>query len=105
MYFENRCVYVDGVYSSLSLIRTPLLPNNSVLVRKMSFDEREHRHCICQTVSIIDRDPCIHSYVFTDSKYAAFVYISSSEDIPSHMTGITHGLVTQEHVPLIILFL
>ncbi len=61
MYFENRCVYVDGVYSSLSLIRTPFLPNNSVLVRKMSFDEREHRHCICQTVSIIDRDPCIHS--------------------------------------------
>ncbi len=29
-------------YSSPSLIRTPLMPNNSVLIREVSFDVREH---------------------------------------------------------------
>ncbi len=29
-------------YSSSPLIRTPLLPNNSLLLREVSFGEREH---------------------------------------------------------------
>ncbi len=33
------CLYV---YSGPPLIRTPLLPNNSVLIREVSFGEREH---------------------------------------------------------------
>ncbi len=32
----------ESQYSGPPLIRTPLLPNNSVLIREVSFGEREH---------------------------------------------------------------
>ncbi len=34
--------YIIYMYSSPPLIRTPLLPQNSVLIREVSFAEREH---------------------------------------------------------------
>ena len=35
---------VKQLYSSPPLIRTPLLPNNFVLIREVSFGEREQIH-------------------------------------------------------------
>ncbi len=36
------CTCITAVYSGPPLIRTLLLPNNSVLIKEVSFGEREH---------------------------------------------------------------
>ncbi len=38
----GKDVSIGMDYSGPPLIRTPLLPNNSVLIREVSFGEREH---------------------------------------------------------------
>ncbi len=48
------------LYSGPPLIRTPLLPNNSVLIREVSFGEREyyiHNTCCQESVFFIEGCP------------------------------------------------
>ncbi len=39
---DYRFTTAFSIYSGPPLIRMPLLPNNSVLIREVSFGEREH---------------------------------------------------------------